>query len=208
MPTTLTGAGHRPARLGGFADPHAWRGATHVVAAHLEARLARAGTVELVVVPDDGYGLILGGAAQLLRNGGAPLGLRLYLPFAGHAVTLSSVAARSWHERLLARADAVVELVAEWPATAAQVQAWRLAAYERAIAEADAVVTCWDGRRGGTTAAVHEAACRAGKAPTNLYADVAAALGLAPGAWGRVARAPTSRTAEGAAAPWFGLRVD
>lgn len=211
MAIILLGAGHRPAGLGGRTEPRDWRAATQAVAAHLTDRLAREGAVEALVVPDDGFGLMLGGAVQMLRNAGAPIGLRVLLPFASHADWLATETAAAWHARIQAKADQVEYLSPARPSSLGEADALRLAAYDVALARADQVLVCWNGTHQGTTWAVYDAACRAGLMPINLYGDVAASLGLTwteVGTRVRVARAPGSPAPHAARAPWFGLRVD
>ncbi len=211
MAIIIVGAGHRPAGLGGRTEPRDWRAATQAVAALLTDRLAREGALDVIVVPDDGFGLMLGGAAQMLRNAGAPIGLRILLPFARHADWLATETAAAWHARIQAKADHVDLVAAVRPSSPGEADALRLAAYDVALAKADQVLVCWNGTHEGTTWAVFDAACRAGLMPINLYGEVAAALGLAwteAGSRVRVARAPASKAQNSPRVPWFGLRVD
>lgn len=219
MATRVVAAiGHRPGGLGDKWRPLEWMPAVAKVRDWLATRQAQVGgPLAVVVIPDEGFGLMVGCAALMLRGEGVPVSLWLVVPFYEHRESFVSGEAKRWWDRMLGQADRVItsgnERNAHPPRDEAEADLLRLSAWATCIEHAHEALVCWNGSRRCVTGRAFEAACLADGPVANLYGEVAQALQLRSVERRRARReagyGPAKKRPEGPRPPaWFGLRAE
>ncbi|MEB3197992.1 MAG: hypothetical protein VKP62_12395 [Candidatus Sericytochromatia bacterium] len=187
-------AGQGPSSLGGIWRPLAWMPAIDVIRDRLAAE-AQAGPLTVRTTLEAGFPLMAAAACLIGRDAGLPLKLEVVVPFPLPDTVEEPRAVHEWAQRALARADARQTLFARPPRSRPEVAAVRQETERTLLGGAELVLACWNGRPGNRTWAMLQTAHVRGLPVSNLFPQIAAALGLeAPPAAGHAVRDDVAET--------------
>jgi uncharacterized phage-like protein YoqJ len=172
---TIAALGHRPGGLGHAWNPLQWMPAIDRLRERLSAE-ARQQPLRVIVGMGQGFDLMVACAALMARDEGWPITLVAALPHAGQTEAWTQEPLRRWHERLLARADAVRCFGPDQALTDAALRASYHQRDRWLLEQADEILACWSGTPRSTTGQRLAAAREAGKPIANCYDEVMAAL--------------------------------